>query len=128
MEDLFYGEKKMSREPINISFEDVVNILAVGDPVFINLQPGDATRYNIFITPCWNRKIKTHLKGIGIDEYNSYEYITFHYEIRHRASIVPIFCHPNDFIELSQNQWTQTFFSWFVNNIGEALRERYLFR
>lgn len=48
-----YAGKELSLEPINISMDEVVKELQHGETVYVILEPGDATRYELLITPLW---------------------------------------------------------------------------
>lgn len=45
---------RLDLEPVNIPFENVVDLVKRSQPVFVALEPGDMTRYMFYILPLWN--------------------------------------------------------------------------
>lgn len=51
--DFEYGGRLLSPEPTNLSLKVLAGGLSAGHTAYAQLEPGDATRYDILLVPMW---------------------------------------------------------------------------
>lgn len=56
---LFCDDRQMDPEPKNGTLSLFAALLAAGETVYVNLQPGDGTRYNLMLVPLWAAHLGT---------------------------------------------------------------------
>lgn len=58
LDNLQYGSQKMDLNPVNMSLGEITTRLFHGEAVYVELQPGDATRYQFYLIPCWSTLLR----------------------------------------------------------------------
>lgn len=126
--ELEYRGRALSAEPSNASLAYVANLLNVGRPAYVCLEPGDATRYDLLIVPfngicngpnepglpTWN-PAETHLvvtRLVGMRPGPSAVIWRDCWDGEHRELAL---------YGVSVNEWTHQVFAWWFARLWEAL-------
>ena len=120
-EALAYNERPMSPDPINIDVEDVVDALTDGRPVSVELEPGDATYYNLIIVPCWAPVVRRSLGRYGVPRADATEYLLVTYL---RGDDSPTFfamSHVNALDVPVKNPWSAGLVAWWLRGLWRAI-------
>lgn len=118
--------KLMALEPINVTMAAVIRTLRLGEPIVVILEPGDATRYTLLLVPL-RHNVSPYLQGFGIQpwEANNYLFVSKLSTDECPGTWVPFGpgqrVGTHDVTELSSNDWSQRFLSWWLTNLNEAL-------
>ncbi len=118
----------MAFEPINMAISEVVGTLRLNEPVVVILEPGDATRYTLLLVPMRRGdSVSPHLQGFGIQasEADRYLFVSKLSGDECPGTWVPfgpLFSKVgvHDVTELTDNDWSQMFLSWWLTNLCEA--------
>lgn len=95
---LFYRPGvSMSMEPVNVALYDLAQSLRAGMPEGVILEPGDATKYELRLRPRPGRRMAVQY-GNKIVE------------------VAPGFGHSR-MAELTENLWTRTLFTWWMDQL-----------
>lgn len=124
VEPLLFNDTPMELEPTNITMSDVVRFLKSEMPCVVDLQPGDATRYQLLLVPCGSRYVRLFLGVVGIPPESAGNYL---FVAKINGALGQTFINtthePNesDFEDMGGNTWTMTFLAWWFANLNEAL-------
>ena len=117
--------KAMAFEPINVAISEVVGTLRLNEPIVVMLEPGDATRYVLLLVPM--RKgdsVSPHLGFIGISPGDDYLFVSYLSSRECPGTFVPFgpdeSADTYDVDELTKNEWSRIFLSWWLTNLCEA--------
>lgn len=128
-EILEYHGREMKVEPTNMRLADVVQRLdGDGLPVVVNLEPGDATRYVLLLTPCWSTWMQNELGCFGIPSDDSWMLVT---KVDQSGPMASVWI-PLEGGELglwnveklsNKNKWTATILRWWLEELRLAIIE-----
>lgn len=128
MTDLEYRPGTLMKfEPINVSIEAVLSCIAAHEPQVVILEPGDATRYTLLLVAPGAPCVSGELRGIGIplSEADHYLFVSKITSLECPGTFVPFgrgqVVGFQDVTELSSNEWSQRFLSWWFTSLCEAL-------
>lgn len=128
-EDLIYRagnlERPMIAEPVNVPLWKMARILVEGRPVVAILEPGDATRYTLLITPVWAGEVREHLGSLGILEDSAAEYLHIS-KLDDLGGNESWFAAPRTGswdLEYVRNEWSREFLSWWSRQLWEKIQE-----
>ncbi|NIN68869.1 MAG: hypothetical protein GTO63_30120 [Anaerolineae bacterium] len=125
MEELIYpfNGRAMHPEPLDRTLDDVAVGLRAGESVSVVLEPGDATRYNLCLVPCWSPLVYDSLGSVGIPKSRANEYLLVvkfdssggsswfaHSQIEHY-----------DVGGGVQNQWSRELLAWWLRELWKRL-------
>ena len=126
MTDLEYRPgKTMKFEPINVTISEVVSTLGFNQPIVVTLEPGDATRYVLLLVPIRDGdSVSHHLGFIGINSRDDYLFVSYLSSRECPGTFVPFGPHGSvdtyNVDELTENEWSRIFLSWWLTNLKEA--------
>lgn len=127
MSELTYHGRELTAEPVNMPLGEVAERLRRREPVVAVLEPGDGTCYQTLLVPCAAPGVQGHLGRIGVPEHESGNYLIVSLiEWRNSETIVvpwdrQIGTHHVD--RISANEWTHTFFAWWLTRLRAAFEE-----
>lgn len=119
---LMYGTREMQPDPINTTFGEIVERLAHGHPVIVELEPGDATYYSLLIVPAWAAYVATHLGRFGIPADQAHRYLigTRMTDQEGQAFYATEHVGPWD-IDSVDNEWSRELIAWWLRILWEHL-------
>lgn len=130
-QDLEYHGRQMEAEPSNIPLSGVVHQLRDGRTVYVCLEPGDATRYDLLITPFSGiRGNNQGPRNEGLPTWNPDEE---HFVVSRLVDMRPLHsaviwrdCWDGEHIALARygvgvNEWTHELLSWWFARLWEAM-------
>ena len=126
--DLIYRGKPMTVEPANRSLAGVAELLRTGRSVIAELEPGDATYYNLLLVPCWAPGISGHLGRFGVPSGSAHRFLIVVKVDEEGGGMTFV---PTDgqkigvwdTLHLSSNEWSQELFAWWLSHLITALNE-----
>lgn len=126
LENLQYGNKKMDLHPTNISLGEAITRLYHGEATHIDLQPGDATRYQLYLIPCWNPLLKPG----NLNREDAKTFIVLSVLNLHRGVHLLNLLDTAESLfytlsEYKMNNWSRHLLSSFVCRLGHELQDRY---
>lgn len=128
IEPLVYRNgKTMAVEPINATMEDLAYHLHRDEPVVAQLEPGDATYYNLLLVPTHIPTLCGQFGRYGVPEVSADQYlIAIKMDDQDlRGCWIPKF-EPTDthhVAPLSPNEWSQAFLAWWFRHLLAAMDE-----
>lgn len=128
MKTLEYNGRPMRWDPINVSPERIQACLDVDEPVVVQLEPGDATRYTLMLVPS---PVMPWLRGFGIPETEAdlWLLVVKLASDGRRDGWAWVPWRPgaevgtHDVAELDQNEWSQELLSWWLTECRRRLDE-----
>lgn len=120
-EPLAYHGRALTPAPINADLEDLVEALAGGRTVVAELEPGDATYYNLVITPCWAPQVRRSLGRFGVPDRSADRYLLV---TCLRDDGGPSFfaqSHVGDYDVPLTNAWSRELVAWWLRGLWQAL-------
>ena len=91
------------------------------------LEPGDGTRYDVLLTPCWTDGVVTTLCGQGIrpDDAGKYIHAIWLGRTQGRGALVRVDQSVGewDLETFDKNGWTRTFMAWWLTQLGKAMMD-----
>lgn len=125
-QELLYGTKPMIPQPINISLSQTAAQLAMGNPVVVKLEPGDATHYCLLIVPAWADYVAGELGRYGIRPHTAIEYLIATQLHDQWGAAFYSHCLGTESYDLPkiENEWTREIFSWWFRHLWQAIAEK----
>ena len=119
---LMFQGKPMVADPINRSLQALAEALLRGRTVVAELEPGDATYYNLLIVPCWADGVRRHLGryGVPIDAADRYLVVVKMSDVGGAAAWIPVTygtVAAHDTEALSTNPWTCELLAWWLSQL-----------
>lgn len=126
---LEYRGRQMSAEPSNVSMANLVALLASGRTVYVCLEPGDETRYDLLITPFASIR-RDDFDGKGLPTWNPDEP---HLVVTRLVDLRPAYgaviwpgCWDGEHAALATygkaiNEWTHELLTWWFARLWEAM-------
>ena len=117
--------KPMVAEPINVPLQRLAALLREGQTVVAELEPGDATYYNLLIVPCWADTVHRYLESFGIPPGSASNYllvVKLEQECSRAAWILTDGAvGRHDTVPLTNNPWSQELLAWWLSHLVEAM-------
>ena len=115
VEEYFESKKReLQPNPLGITLKQVAKFLVEGKPLTVELEPGDATRYELALIPMWADLM--NLGNYGEERETSLLVVRSVGGTPTTAQVVLL---ERDFKELyrisNQNEWTEQLFSWWFS-------------
>lgn len=126
MTDLTYNGKPMTFDPINMDVERMIQLLHQGTPQVVNLEPGDATRYDLLLLPL-NLDVGLYLGNHGIEPhtYGGYLFVSWLSDEVCPGTWVPfsvdMMVDVWDVAGLSNNGWSRQLLAWWLTSLNKLL-------
>lgn len=124
-ERLIYGLVEMRAEPINGTLEQIAAALHNGHPVIAELEPGDATYYNLLISPAWGAGIRGSLGrfGIPLRAVEGYLIVTKLTDTGGITFYVTDRVGTWDLEEHIRNPWTRELLVWWLLQLWDEIKK-----
>jgi hypothetical protein len=127
---LAYHGRAMNAEPTNMALADVAERLRQGHPVYVDLQPGDGTRYEFVLLP-----LDGVMSGggdlVGVPDWEPGHLMVTRLVGPDPVASVIISAVPDEALGLSEfvplsrnNEWTVMVLEWWTARLFLALHER----
>lgn len=122
---LLYHGKPMSKHPINVDISVVALELVRDHPSLAILEPGDGTRYELILVPCWSSNIRLGLASQGIRPTDAKDYILC-VKINGIRDSFFVTEHIQEYdVEGISNDWSCRFLAWWLRRLWvEINKER----
>ncbi len=121
-EELKYMGQALSAEPINLPLSAVAAALRGGDSVLAILEPGDATRYQLCLVPCWAPGLRSDLGAIGVPPQRAREYLLVAKFLGHGGDVFFASSDVRAFdLDAVQNEWSRELLSWWLRRLWKEL-------
>src|SRR5947208_2980472 len=106
----------MNPEPVNQSLARLATCLVQGDhPVIAELEPGDATYYNLLLVPAWAAYVAPHLGRFGIPLTKAHDYLIVTRLTDTEGQTFYCTRQIGDWdLEIIPNAWTRTVLVWWL--------------
>lgn len=114
---LMYHGMEMRLEPINVPMYLIASELNKNNPSLALLEPGDGTRYEIILVPCWSSNIRLGLASNGIRPTDAKDYVLC---VKINGIQTSFFAteHVQEYdIEGVNNDWTCRFLAWWLRHL-----------
>ena len=127
LEDLTYHGRPMAFAPVNVPVLHLIQMLHVGSPQVVSLEPGDATRYTLLLLPLTLGEIGAHLDAIGIptSEADRYLFVSKLSCDECPGTWIPygpdVTVSAHHVTELSTNEWSRELLSWWFTGLYRLL-------
>lgn len=124
LNNLRYGGQVMNMEPTNMSLGEAVTRLFHGEAVHIDLQPGDATRYQLYIIPLWNRILKPG----NVSHSDSDDMVVLALlNIDRKTALVRLSPEALDtfYAVENDNEWTRHILASFVSRLANTMQDKF---
>lgn len=121
---LSYHGKELRLEPINATMGVIAAELLKGHPALAILEPGDATRYEVILVPCWSSNIRLGLASQGIRPTETDDYLLC---AKLNGNTGTFFAteHVQEYdIETIHNEWSCHFLAWWLRNLWREINAR----
>lgn len=121
MEQLNYMGQAMNPEPDNIRLSVIADALREGRSVVVVLEPGDATKYRLLLTPCWALGVCYELGDIGIPPQNSHDYLLVTKFDGHSGDAFFAYADVQHFDISVSNEWSCELLAWWLRILWKQL-------
>lgn len=121
---LLFNGKPMSASPKGTTLNAIAVALLAGQAVSAELEPGDATYYNLLIVPCWSEGLRNRLGRFGIPAGSATNYL-YVQQLRDLAVEAEGFFARQGGVSAvdvpNRNEWSRQLIAWWVNLLWEEL-------
>lgn len=124
-DDLIYPgfQNEMDPEPVNISLSETATALIAGETVLVVLEPGDATRYNLCVVPCWAQFVGVDaLASCGISDPSDYLLVTKFDSTEGNSWFARHLSFEADVAPGIKNRWSRTLLAWWTRRLWREIR------
>jgi len=119
---LTHHGRALSVAPRNVPLETLAGQLARGQPAIAELEPGDATYYNLLIVPAWAPAVQGHLGRFGIPVALASDYliVTRLTDTEGRAFYARADVEAWDLAGIT-HPWTRELLAWWLGILWQAI-------
>lgn len=113
------GQPPMNPQPINMSLKRAAALLALRSTVVVTLEPGDATRYDLVLTPLpWVGNYSDEDQGAGllVTRFRGGDAVACGVVLLNREY------HNNIPALACDNLWTEVLFYWWFTLLAKEMR------